>query len=184
MSKVVSLSKTLYPLLSTGSIQEDKSPHDWKIADWDVKYQNKLWVNTLYVVLYMLCFASFLKFVVSWFFFSNPTFLREKNQEFYQGLKQFRSRSGGTSWEAWYESKLFTIVISLMIKVAPGRKRVTVKPVLRGHSKIDKTRILMTNGSLMKIKSSSIRTTSSHNSSADQLPVHRAFSTPLLLSQV
>ena len=28
-----------------------------------------------------------------------------------------------------------------------------VKPVLRGHSKIDKTKILMTNGSLMKVKS-------------------------------
>ena len=29
----------------------------------------------------------------------------------------------------------------------------TAKPVLRGHSKIDKTKILMTNGSLMKVKS-------------------------------
>ena len=28
----------------------------------------------------------------------------------------------------------------------------TVKPVLSSHSKIDKTRILMTNGSLMKVK--------------------------------
>ena len=31
-------------------------------------------------------------------------------------------------------------------------KTVTVKPVLSGHSKIDKTHILMTNGSLMKIE--------------------------------
>ena len=29
----------------------------------------------------------------------------------------------------------------------------TVKPVLNGHSKIDKTYILMTNGSLMKVES-------------------------------
>ena len=29
----------------------------------------------------------------------------------------------------------------------------TVKPVLRGHLKIDKTKILMTNSSLMKVKS-------------------------------
>ena len=29
----------------------------------------------------------------------------------------------------------------------------TVKPVLSGHSKIDKTKILKTNGSLMKVKS-------------------------------
>ena len=33
------------------------------------------------------------------------------------------------------------------------RNLYTVKPVLRGHSKIDKTKILMTNGSLMKVKS-------------------------------
>ena len=31
--------------------------------------------------------------------------------------------------------------------------RNTVKPVLSGHSKIDKTKILMTNGSLMKVES-------------------------------
>ena len=30
---------------------------------------------------------------------------------------------------------------------------VTVKPVLSGHSKIDKTKVLMTNGSLMKVVS-------------------------------
>ena len=30
-----------YPLLSTGSTQEDPSGHVWYIADWDVKYQNK-----------------------------------------------------------------------------------------------------------------------------------------------
>ena len=29
----------------------------------------------------------------------------------------------------------------------------TVKPVLSSHSKIDKTKILMTNGSLMKVES-------------------------------
>ena len=29
----------------------------------------------------------------------------------------------------------------------------TVKPVLSGHSKIDKTKILTTNGSLMKVES-------------------------------
>ena len=30
---------------------------------------------------------------------------------------------------------------------------ITVKPVLSGHSKIDKTKILMTSGCLMKVKS-------------------------------
>ena len=35
------LSKILYLLLSTGSMQEDQSQHDWKIVDWDIKNQNK-----------------------------------------------------------------------------------------------------------------------------------------------
>ena len=58
---------TLYPLLSTGSTQEEPSPHDWKIVNWDVKNQNKqtntsfwnqfrpntlcLWFDTLIVFL-------------------------------------------------------------------------------------------------------------------------------------
>ena len=29
--------QVLYPMLSTGSTQEDPSWHDWKIVDWDVK---------------------------------------------------------------------------------------------------------------------------------------------------
>ena len=43
MHCVVSLNKTLYPLLSTGSTQEDRklSQHDWKIVDWNVKLQHK-----------------------------------------------------------------------------------------------------------------------------------------------
>ena len=34
-----------------------------------------------------------------------------------------------------------------------SRKQSTVKPVLKGHSKVDKTKILMTNGSIMKVES-------------------------------
>ena len=34
-----------------------------------------------------------------------------------------------------------------------GGKSHTVKPVVSGHSKIDKTKMLMTNGSLMKVES-------------------------------
>ena len=34
------LSKTFYPLLSTGSTQEDPCRHDCKIVECDVKYQN------------------------------------------------------------------------------------------------------------------------------------------------
>ena len=36
---------------------------------------------------------------------------------------------------------------------AMGRFKDTVKPVLSGHSKLEKTKILMTNGSLMKAES-------------------------------
>ena len=38
---VVCWSKTLYPLLSTGSTQEDTSLHDFKIVDWNGKNQTK-----------------------------------------------------------------------------------------------------------------------------------------------
>ena len=36
---VVSLSKTFFPLLSTGSTKEDLSRHDFINFDWDVKNQ-------------------------------------------------------------------------------------------------------------------------------------------------
>ena len=50
---VVSLSKTLKPLLNSGSIQEDRSQDEWKNAYWDIKHQNKQveWKN----VWIMLC---------------------------------------------------------------------------------------------------------------------------------
>ena len=35
----------------------------------------------------------------------------------------------------------------------PTEKLSTVKPVLRGHSNLDKTKLSMTNGSLMKVES-------------------------------
>ena len=38
---IVSLSKTLYPLLSTGSTQEDPSQHDCRNVDWDVKIKKQ-----------------------------------------------------------------------------------------------------------------------------------------------
>ena len=41
----MSLSKTLYPLLITGSTQEDPSTHDLKIVDWDIIKTNKLLVG-------------------------------------------------------------------------------------------------------------------------------------------
>ena len=34
-----------------------------------------------------------------------------------------------------------------------GSNRITVKPVLSGHSKINKTNVLMENGSLMEVES-------------------------------
>ena len=42
----MSLSMTLYPMLNTGSTQEDQSRYDRKIVDWDVKNQNKQTNNT------------------------------------------------------------------------------------------------------------------------------------------
>ena len=51
-------------------------------------------------------------------------------QEYDQGIKQFRSTQD--------------LMFYLMT---------TVKPVLSGHSKIDKAKVLKTNGSFMKVKS-------------------------------
>ena len=45
------------------------------------------------------------------------------------------------------------ITISMHFWCAPPKTICTVKPVWNGHSKIDKTKILMTNGSLMKVES-------------------------------
>ena len=44
----MSLSKTLYQLLSNDSIQEDSklSQDDWKIVDWDVKHPYKQFKST------------------------------------------------------------------------------------------------------------------------------------------
>ena len=41
MHFIVSLSKTLYSLLCTGSTQEDPPRHDRTTVDWDVKNQDK-----------------------------------------------------------------------------------------------------------------------------------------------
>ena len=78
-----------YPLLSTGSTQEDRklSRHELKIVERDIKHQHK---QTMGGYNYSTCAVN------------------QAN---------------------------------------------TVKPVLSSHSKIDKTKVLMTNGSLMKVES-------------------------------
>ena len=55
---IVSLSKTHYPLLKTGSTQEDRksSWHDWKIVDWDVKYQHNFYFFSYLELCYDLFF--------------------------------------------------------------------------------------------------------------------------------
>ena len=51
-------SKILYPLLSTGSTQEDRkmSRHYLKIVDWGVKHQHKQTNITLAIPVYMYFF--------------------------------------------------------------------------------------------------------------------------------
>ena len=44
----MSLSRTLYPLLSTGLTKEDPSRHNRKIVDWDVKNQHEQQQPTKY----------------------------------------------------------------------------------------------------------------------------------------
>ena len=50
--------------------------------------------------------------------------------------------------------KFLTIDRKLMLELKQvSYNNCTVKPALSGHSKIDKTKVLKTNGSLMKVKS-------------------------------
>ena len=65
---VVSLSKTLYLLLSTGSIQEDPSRHDWKIVDWGVKNQTKPTKTGTYFLLTVIVYdhSRVKKKIYSW----------------------------------------------------------------------------------------------------------------------
>ena len=64
---VVSLSKTLYSLLSTGSTLE-RSRHDWKIVDRDVKYQLKQ--NLIFPKI----FLSYLTLIMHIFFVQKISF--------------------------------------------------------------------------------------------------------------
>ena len=47
------------------------------------------------------------------------------------------------------ENVICSLLLQYLVKCTPD----TVKPVLSGHSRIDKTKIFMTNGSLMKVQS-------------------------------
>ena len=44
-----------------------------------------------------------------------------------------------------------TVVLIFVKNLFEWVPSITAKPVLSGHSKVDKTKILMTNGSLMKV---------------------------------
>ena len=44
-------------------------------------------------------------------------------------------------------------IFNVKFQFAEWSQVYTVKPVLSGHSKIDKTKVLMANGSLMKVES-------------------------------
>ena len=44
-------------------------------------------------------------------------------------------------------------IVSILLEKKGSNENYTVKPVFSGHSKIDKTKVLMTNGSLMKVES-------------------------------
>ena len=75
---------------------------------------------------------------------------RSKNCECVTGVYVDHNKCCEISAGFWINTVFQRHIFELcMAKV----KSNTVKPVLSGHSKIDKTKILMTNGSLMKIES-------------------------------
>ena len=66
-------------------------------------------------------------------------------------LAPFDHQSNALATEPLQSNTLFAL---LRQNLSTGQKNnITVKPVLSGHSKIDETKILMTNGSLMKVES-------------------------------
>ena len=54
---------------------------------------------------------------------------------------------------ASFKEQHFEKGVPLIIKTKIHLQKCTVKPVLNGHTQIDKTKILKTNGSIMKVKS-------------------------------
>ena len=58
---VVSLSKTLYSLFSTGSTQKNRytSRYNWKLVDWDVKHLHKQTEGTNTILHQFYCFYFF-----------------------------------------------------------------------------------------------------------------------------
>ena len=66
-------------------------------------------------------------------------------------IDQTAKDSGAICQSVCEGHQLMTKVTISQERVVIGAFKVTVKPVIRGHSKIDKTKILMTNGSLMKV---------------------------------
>ena len=63
----MSFTKTLYPLLSTGSTQEDLSQYNWKIVDWDIKKQIKQQTYS-YKCIYLFSTFSTLVFTFSYLY--------------------------------------------------------------------------------------------------------------------
>ena len=124
----MSLSKTFYPLLSTGSTQENPSWHDWKNVDWDVKDQNKQKKLSRgfkdcheILVLNCICRELFLDLQTGWTQIK-PLWCLEKQTKFNPWLtlyllmlsadnfcKQFCPRSGLTKCSALTGSKIFGI---------------------------------------------------------------------------
>ena len=63
------------------------------------------------------------------------------------------------NWQNWEHYALFTVTADILTFWSNIMQQVhfnipsSVKPMLNGHSKIDKTKIFMTNGNLMKVES-------------------------------
>ena len=81
-------------------------------------------------------------------------------------------RSNNSSWQLDYEVDAHSMDLNTcsplvsMVHWSVRYFKSTVKPVLKSHSKIDKTKILLKNGSLMKVESTVKPVLSSHSKKA------------------
>ena len=80
-----------------------------------------------------------------------PDIVVSVHKDYISALCPFFRAEGQMMFLCLYVHQSIHTCISMIISNMVNK--FTVKPVLSGHSKIDKTKILITNGSLMKVKS-------------------------------
>ena len=68
-------------------------------------------------------------------------------------IKRYTERGKVTVWVSFFLSGICQLLTKSMYTLSTTEESSTVKPVLSGHSKTSKTKVLKTDGSLMHVQS-------------------------------